>query len=484
MDFVSIILFLVMYYIRPQEWGELFSKVHFAQLVMGFALLSLFFRERSLKWGNLFRTPHDWMVLAFWLWLVLTSPTPWETFKATNSLFLTYIIIVQTLVTLPRIKQFVGWWTFLIIAIAALAIASQYGFDPLGSYDLTEGRMKGRLALNLSIFRNPNALGHNVVPAIPMLFFFSIWRRPIFLQEVGYALIGLPLWCIYLTFSKGSFLVAGITVVATATFGRPKAVQAAIITLAIFFGGVVIWKLPRMNELDRSKTDGAIMGRVAAFTHGMKMIQSKTFGIGHAQWLKSFFAAHHYGKAAHSSYVQTGAETGKVGLFLFVGILYCNLRTLMMAKTATDDEERIRRILFVLVLTYMVSCWMVDLAYRPTFFMFTAATAALHRHLRGICMEEPAEESALTPALPKWRGLFVPQPALAGASSSDAVLALGAAPPIQTVEVHSSELSTAAAQAITAPLNRWNKIGLIDLAIIATMTYGVLRMWQLAIQRM
>ncbi len=429
MDFVSIILFLVMYYIRPQEWGALFSTLHFVQLVMFMSVITLFFRERSVRLADLLKTPHDWAMLAFFSWIVLTSSSRWETFKEVLPLAVFYLVIVQTLVSAPRIRKFVGWWAVLIVALAALAIASEYGFDPLQSFDITHGRMQGRLTINLSIFKNPNALGHNVVPAIPMLYFLFVWKRPIFLKVVGVALILIPLWCIYLTLSKGAFLCCGVTLLATQTFGRPKAVQAIIIAAAILFGGAVLWKLPRMTELDKSRGDAAIQGRVAAFEHGLSRLETHTFGVGYGEWLNDFYAAKRYKKAAHSSYVQTGAELGKTGLFLFFGVLFCNLRTLVTAKTTNVNDERIRRCLFVLVVSYMSSSWMIDFGYRPSYFMFSAAIAAFHRHLSGTWKPELAVETVEAPITwPAWRGQFLPEPKFAG------MLVKTGAPALMTLE--------------------------------------------------
>src|SRR5205085_889379 len=72
---------------------------------------------------------------------------------------------------------------------------------------------------------------------------------------------------------------------------------------------------------------------------------------------------------------------GYVGLFLFIGIIYWSLRTLIAARTSNTDEERIRRILFVLVFSYIISSWMVNFTYRVSFFLMAAAIAAFHRQL-------------------------------------------------------------------------------------------------------
>ncbi len=480
MDFFSVIVFLIFYYLRPQEWLSIFASIHFVQLCMYLALWSLFFRDHSIRASDLLKTPHDWAMLAFFLWIVGTSPTPWDTFKNVSSLFIFYIVIVHTLTTVPRIKKFCGWWTFLIVAIAALSVASQHGFDPLNSLDLTNTRMKGRLALNLSIFRNPNALGHNVVPAIPMLYYFCIWRRPIFMKELGLFLMLLPFYCIYLTVSKGSFLAAGVTSVATLTFGRPKWVQTTLFVVVFVFGGTLMYALPRMNELQKAKTDEAIQGRVAAFTHGLRMISERTHGVGHGQWLKSFFETNHFRKAAHSSYVQVGAELGYPGFFIFFLILYCCLRTLITAKTTTDEEERIRRILFILVVSYMISSWMVDLGYRPTFFMFAAAIAAFHRHLHGVKRDDSLEvESTPVAPIPTWRARLLPHPAAEGALADAGVTAA-----VMTLEPQPSPISKRLYDQSAELSHGWNRINLVDLGLAAAMTFAAVRFWAFILKRM
>ena len=145
MDLIAVVLFLVLYYLRPQEWAGVFSTIHFVQIIMLTGVATLFFRERGLRLRDLFRTPHDWAVLAFWLWIVLSAPHPWDAFKENANLYIFYIVIVQALHSIPRMKIFLGWWTFVIVVVALLALASKWGFDPLDSLAKTNGSMKGRL---------------------------------------------------------------------------------------------------------------------------------------------------------------------------------------------------------------------------------------------------------------------------------------------------------------------------------------------------
>jgi O-Antigen ligase len=487
MDFFCIVAFLGIYYLKPQEWTPLFAKVRFAQLIMIASVLTLISRARSLKVGDFLRTPHDWAMFGFFAWVVLASPAPVETFKEFLNRLVFYVVIVQTLTSWDRIKRFLGWWTAMIVIIAALAVVGRYFFDPLGSRDLTEGLMKGRLVLNLSMVNNPNALGHTVVPVIAMLYFFCVWRRPLFMKEVGLATFIIPFICVYLTESKGAYVAGAVTILATLTFGRPKIVQALIIALAIGGGFTAVKTLPRMGELQKTKTDEAIQGRIKAFTIGRTYYDTLTGGIGQGRFVNTLVSDHGYYKAAHSTYVQTGTELGWPGLLLFLLVLWTGFRTLIFAQTHTVEQERLRRILFVLVLSYCASGWMVDFAYRATFFMFMAAIGAFHRLLYKVTPERaPDEDDEPAPSAPAWRGRFVLDPAPAGMPAQVAmeVVPLEAesrAPARVTPWRRSAEVEEEP-EKFEQPERFWNRLSVIDVAIGVALLIATERAWVYAIK--
>ncbi len=475
MDFTCIVLFLALYYLKPQEWTSVFSTLHFVQMVMIAAVGTLIFRERKLSLKDFFCTPHDWAMYAFILWITLSSPTPVDTFKDISNRLVFYVVVLQTLTSWDRIRRYLGWWTAMIVIVAALALAGEYFWDPLGSYAITHERMKDRLVLNISMTNNPNSLGHGLAPVIAMLYYFFIWKRPFVMQEIGYLIFGIPAWAIYLTFSKGSYMVTAIAGLATVTFGRPKTAQIIIATVFIGVGTSAIYLLPRMGELSNTKTDPAVQGRIKAFTYGRKYYDATVFGIGQGQFVKRLFHDHGYYKAAHSTYVQTGSELGAPGMFLFLLILWCNLRTLMFAKTHNTDQERIRRLLFVLVLTYIVSGWMVDFAYRPAFFMFTAAISAFHRLLYKLGQQDEST-NAQSNLLPAWRARLLAAPAPAGIPAT-VVMQMVPEPalprpvpatqnptPWMTRQKETEEQSGDTDG--TPPEHFWNRIGFLDIVVV------------------
>lgn len=477
MDLFSIILFLGLYYVRPHEWVAFVADLNPFRIAVGLGVVSLFTKHKGLGWRDFIKTPHDWFMLVYLLWIVYASDSHWDTFMEMYNLFVFYWIAVITLDSVQRLQTFLNWWAFFILVLSALALASEYGFDPTGSYDITHGYMKDRLMWNTSIFNNPNALGHSVAPGIVMIYFIIVWNRPIFSRVVIPALLFLPMYCVYLTQSKGAFLTSFATAVTAISFKRPIMVQAAIFVVAGTLGWTALNALPRMQELQSSKNDQAIQGRVAAFRFGMAMMNSRPNGIGCNRFVNAFFRMNHYRKAAHSSYVNVGAELGAHGLYLFLGILYCCLRTLLFARTTTDDEERVRRILFVLVFSYCVSSWMVGWSYRTTYFLMAAGTAALHRHLLkkqnivAVSTDAPVVEVETTPSLAF--GQLQPAGGMPAMTVGQFVLT----PP--------AKAATDSATTTTAkPRVFWNRIGWVDVVCVYLIFRGAIWYWNHLIETM
>ncbi len=185
-----------------------------------------------------------------------------------------------------------------------------------------------------------------------------------------------------LTKSKGSFIVGFAVIVASQFVGRSRFVQISLLLLTLSLGGAAIKSLPRMEQLQNARQDEAIMGRLMAWELARTVTEEQPNGEG---W-RSFKAiivweGEEQWKATHSSFVLVGAELGKVGMFFYVGVLYCGLRALLLAKCRREEDERSRRVLMMLLIGYILSGWMIDRAYHSEFFLMIGAISALHRRL-------------------------------------------------------------------------------------------------------
>ena len=381
MDFFFLIVFLTIYYIRPHEWIDWVGLVRPITVTIIFTIISVFLREQGVKSSQIFRTPHDRLMILYLVWICVASKDAFQTLGLAYHLFIFYFLVVLIANTEERIKGFVGWWALMIYAITFLAWASEIGFDPMDSYVRTHGaRLQGRLILNTSLFNNPNALGHSIVPLLGILYLYYAWNKNLFRKIQAAFLSIIPCYTIYLTQSKGTFLSGYVMILSMLTLKRSILMKFAIVAAMLGVGSIAIMFLPRMEDLRREdgQREEGIEGRISAWNHGQYCLENHMV-LGFGGFPQSFFNTHGYHKPSHSSYVQIGAELSYPGLFFFVGLIYLSLRTLHEIKPKTQEMERIRRILFVMLIAYAASSWTVDFAYRATFFMLVGVIAALHR---------------------------------------------------------------------------------------------------------
>lgn len=487
MDFTAIVLFLSFYYIRPQEIFDILSSLRPVSLSMAMGIIGIAMRNKDFHIRDLFQTPHDWIMYALLGWIVYASPDSWSAWADIKTYLVFYAVIVLTLTTVKRLYLFLFWWTILILLLAFVAVISMYGIDPLGNMDWTIMN-QGRLCVDLSIFRNPNALGHNIVPGLMLAYFAFMWGRPIFMQQMGAFILLLPAYCIYLTVSKGAFVSGFFTGITSFIFGRHLVVQGLAIAAAVSVGWGALFMLPRMGALQRNpSSDPGIAQRILLWKRGLDIMRYEDKGVGYMHWWASMYRDMGWMKAPHCTYVQVGAELGYKGFYLYLAVLYCCLRTLVFARTANKEEERIRRMLFVLVIAYTVSSWLIDFGYRPTYFMFAACCAAFHRilHFRGQTVEVEAEEPQLVTGMKAATpgGSTLPMPAMAvmmsAAQPSPVVPTPKASTQSRKTPDDDEESNENPPQGI-----KWKRFGLIDFALVYVMMKAFERFWVYAIGNM
>ena len=340
MDFVGIVMFVIVLYVRPQEFVSLLESFRPALASMALAGVGLFTREGGVTLKQLIRTPMDWMMTAYFLYILFLTPGAirdlWSVLYPSIGF---YFLVALTLNRMSRIYTYLAWLCGAIMFIAVMALLSLVGFDPLGSQATTQGSL-GRLTLNTSLFSNPNALGHSVMVAVPLLYFFMFWNRPVFVKEVGAPLIFLPLLCTYFTQSKGAFISGAGAIVATLAFGRPKWVQLFLLPALVMLAISAVPLLPRFSEVKfgggQARNDEAVLGRIKAFEFGKWAFENTPYGVGYDQFYSAYIrkAGDVEAKSAHSSYNRVQGELGWWGLLIFSGIIYTCFHSLARARTA------------------------------------------------------------------------------------------------------------------------------------------------------
>jgi hypothetical protein len=385
MDYWIAIFFLALYYVRPHDWVPGFAGVNIIRPVMAAWIIILLINGLRSPLPGWLRTPHDWIILTLFAYVAWTSPPGIGATSGMFSLVVFYFLTVQALTSWNRVLGYLKAWLVCLIIVATFGVLQTLGLDITNGSQITQFFV-GRLSLGTWLTNNPNALGHTIIPAIPLAYIIFFWRgsafNRLFLFPAAVSLVG---WCAWMTQSKGSFLVgAGLTVMIFVV-GRPKWVQILVVSLAFSFGVGALSFLPRMEEMGNLRSDEGVMGRVMAWEMALSAMNANTYGVGWKQfialidWKDGAKWIYDIPKATHSSYVQVGADLGRSGLFLWILGLWSALRAVLFLKAQTENEERCRRAVLLLLLAYLASSWMVNRQYHTEYFLLIAAAAAIHR---------------------------------------------------------------------------------------------------------
>ena len=455
------LLFLALYYIRPQDWVPGMAGFSIIRPVMFMWVAVMLAGGLTSPLRGFFRTPHDWAMLIFYGYVVWNAPAQADAAMGMLSLVIFFYLTSQALSSWDKLLGYVRMWTWMLIIVALLGVLQVFGMDITGGKEITDfGR--GRLALGTWTCNNPNALGHTVAAAMPLSFLTLFWRSSAFSRIVVFPLaVGLIVMCAWQTQSKGSFLVgAGLSVLAFVV-GRPKWVQVLVLSAAMTAGVGTLSFMPRMESMGNLRTEEGVMGRIMAWENAYRAMQRNDTGAGWKQFESWITFVDEGGrlvtesKSTHSSYVQIGADLGKPGIYLWLLVLLCTFRSVAFYKAEDDVQERCRRSILLILIAYMASGWMINREYHTEYYLVAALGAAFHRLTTAAAMRPTSkarpqgEKEAKAPSEVPW-----------ALPSHDSV----------------TWLNPAAGSAV--PRRLWTRLDWIDLAAAGIGTWIVLYIWE------
>ena len=474
MEFRVALFFLFLYYIRPQDWIQGLAGFNIIKPVMAIWLGSLFLSRNRSPILGLFRTPHDWVMLAYFVFIVWNSPDPNGAFSGMLPLVSFYLLTVHSLTDWSRLGTYLKAWNLLLLGVAFIGVASLYGLDFTGAQDAT-AMNAGRLSIGTWLHNNPNALGHSVVPCIALSYVFYFWKGGATNRLIVFPLCAaLATTCAYHTESKGSYLVGAGLLSMIFIVGRPWPVKVLAITMVATMGVSSLSFLPRMSQMGNLRADEGVMGRLMAWEMAKTVVDKSSTGQGwrtFTAWIS--WEGQTIPKATHSSYVQVGADLGTYGLFLYVAGLWCAAHTLLSAHRFTrfePDKERCRRALMIILVGYAVSNWMINREYHTEYFLLIAAAAACHRLCFAEILKHQAEKAKAEESM-----------RTDGGESTD--------PVVPRIGLRTSGANLHAPQAVPhlvlppgetesgPPTKFWKRLGLLDIGASAALTWSVLATW-------
>lgn len=472
-------VFLTFYYIRPQDLIPGLAGFNIIRPLMLLWFLAILLEGRRSPLEGWFRTPSDWAMLALYLYVIWHAPPEAGAKMGVFSLIAFYFLTSQALSQWSYLLSYLKWWTILLVTLASFGVLQTLGLDLTGGAEITNVLL-GRLSLGTWIANNPNALGHTVVLGIPLSYILFFWRGSstgrFFIFPVCALIIG---WCAWKTESKGAFLVGGVLTMLLFVIGRPRWMQILVLVASFSLGVGALNFLPRMDKMGDLRSDDGVQGRLLAWEKAQIAFQQNPTGVGWKQfialvdWKEGNYWHYADPKSTHSSYVQIGADLGQYGLFVWLLVLWTALRSVIFFKSQTDEEERCRRAILLLISGYMISGWMINREYHTEYYLIVAMAAALHR-LNVARNTQPRERPGAIsqeqePNAPS------PRPAIAGLQwareTDDPGLWLESVPEAPAAD--------------GAPTRRvWNRINWLDISVAVAMTWAVIEIWNYVLKNL
>jgi hypothetical protein len=476
MALIASIIFLFLYYIRPQDWIPGMAGFNIIRPMVALWLVALFSERHRTEPRRLFVTPHDWLMLIYLGYVVWNAPSANEGFTGFFPLVVFYALTVRSLDNWEDLLTYLKGWNAMLLGIAVIALASLYGFDFTHAAELT-AQNKGRLCIGTWLHDNPNALGHSVIVVLPLSYLLYFWRGSLIGRLVIFpAHAALSIFCTYKTESKGAFLVGGALCVLIFVFGRPLIVRLFVLALAATVGISALSMLPRMSEMGNLRADEGVQGRLMAWQEARTAVKNHPAGVGWRQFSALAKWQHEVIEVkTHSSYIQLAADLGIYGLAIYLGGIWAALRSAVSAYRLTADtesHERCRRALILLISAYAISGWMINRQYHTEYFLVIALAGVVHRLVLRAHEEQEGEPESLI-SEPEER-MPEPLPMMSGVR-----LVQGQVMP-QLEQLH----DTGGASDEDRTPRLWRQLGLLDVGVCAGLTWSVLYIWDYVLKNL
>ena len=331
--FIGAMIYLILLYVRPFELYPVPIPVmkYLALLILSVWLLKVIIhRQRSFV-----KAPQNLLMIAFLAILMISQKTyiqgVVDTFSEFSKIVIIYFLLINLVIDERRLK--VTIW-ILILCTTYLAIQGILLSEGIAMGDINVvGSVVGENRVqSTGIFGDPNDMAMSLVIGIPFIFYLFFVERLI-LKKILLVVFGvLILYCILLTGSRGGMLglVAVIFLLLRGKIGTFAGMVLAIICIV---GLLVIAPSSTTGRYkDVTSRDSTAFSRIELWYYGWEMFKSSPIiGIGMGN-----YPEYAKGYVAHNSFVNVAAETGIIGLMIWIGLFYFAFKGLATIDKRAD----------------------------------------------------------------------------------------------------------------------------------------------------
>jgi putative inorganic carbon (HCO3(-)) transporter len=377
--YVSLLLFMVVYCARPEDWIPGLSNAPLAKITGVLALVAF-----GLSLGHIRQRlpPEVIFVILLIGYLFLTVPmSPVWIGGALNTTLdfskvgLIVLVMVVAVNTANRLRR------LLFIQAASVAMISAV---TVWKGRLVGGRLEGLLGGNYS---NPNDLALAIVVSLPICLALLFLSRNTWSKAAWALAMVVMIYAVFLTGSRGGFLslaiTAGVCLWEFAVRGRrPYLVALAAVMsigLWIFASGMMGERLQGTfdSKDDAASAYDSAQQRQELFWRSVEMtVKHPLFGVGPGNFQVVSGSWHE----THNSYTQMSSEGGVPALILFVMVLWCgfrNLRATQRLARRTSEFRLLAQALQASLVGFVMGSLFASVAYQFFPYFLVAYTSAL-----------------------------------------------------------------------------------------------------------
>jgi putative inorganic carbon (hco3(-)) transporter len=336
--YISLVLFMVVYCARPEDWIPGLSNIPLAKIAGILALVAFAFSLGQIRQ----RLPNE-VIFVILLTVQLFATVPmspvWRGGALNTTLdFAKIVIIVPVMVmavnTATRLRRLLFVQAASVATISAVAVWKGH---------MLGGRLAGVLNGNYS---NPNDLALAIVISLPLCLALLFLSRSV-PSKVAWAGATLVMaYAVFLTGSRGGFLALAVTTAVClwefAIRGRRTylllIVAVVSVVLCLSSSTMLSNRLKGTfdSENDEASAYGSAEQRQHLFWRSLEVtVEHPLFGVGPG----NFPIVSDVWRVTHNSYTQMSSEGGIPALILYVMILWAGFKNLKKARRLSGSNK-------------------------------------------------------------------------------------------------------------------------------------------------
>ncbi|OES44980.1 O-antigen ligase family protein [Domibacillus iocasae] len=220
---------------------------------------------------------------------------------------------------------------------------------------------------------DPNDLSVMLALGIPLAWYLFLKQKNFLLKWTNAAYIMLAMWTISLTASRTGFVVGVmalfyIVLTYRQLSGKMKVTMSLFLAIATFYGisSTPADSFKRIATIQQDMNDGSLNGRGVMWNAGLEVVNDQPIiGIGAGAYPAEMELLINARNLSHNTLLAVLAETGLIGLLLFLFVLFLFFYT--ASKTNYVESMLFLTLLAVWVLSTMFLTWEMR---KPTWLLF------------------------------------------------------------------------------------------------------------------